>query len=99
MTHSPLGNARNALQDLVVARALRDPGFRSLLLESPRDAIEGELGVKLPEATRVVALAESRDLLCVTVPVELSGISPAAVQAATGDVRAHRPALDRDTAF
>jgi hypothetical protein len=41
----------------LVQRSLREDAFRQRLLEDPKAAVEKELGVRLPEEVRVVALA------------------------------------------
>ena len=56
------------------------------MIDHPRSAIETALGVRLPEGMTVSVLAESRDQLCLVLPVDLSRIADSAVAAATGDV-------------
>jgi hypothetical protein len=42
----------------LIARASRDPEFRSRLIANPRDAIQAELGIELPAGFQVTVLEE-----------------------------------------
>lgn len=55
-------------------RAWADEAFRARLLEDPKAALEEELGVALPERLQVQVVEERPDMLCIVVPVDLSGI-------------------------
>lgn len=78
----PVPRAR--LESEIIARARSQPGFVDILLSEPRLALNVALGMELPDWLTVEVVQERSDHLCVVLPVDLSGISPVAVRAATG---------------
>jgi len=68
----------------VLARAQTDPDYRARLLADPRAALGELLGVEIPERLEVQVVQERPDLLCVVVPVDLSGLAYDAVWAMLG---------------
>jgi hypothetical protein len=52
----------------LVQRSLEDDAFRRRLLEEPRAAVEQELGTRLPEDVRVVAVEETADTIYLVLP-------------------------------
>jgi hypothetical protein len=82
---SAFHRVRTSIERAIVDRALRDPEFRRRLVDESREAIEEDLGVSLPERMRVIVVEEAPDLMCLVLPVDLSGISEAAAWAASGD--------------
>jgi hypothetical protein len=79
-----VSDARVEVHGRLVERALDDPAFRARLVETPREAIEEELGVELPEELEVVVVEETVDRIAVVLPVDLSGLGADAVWAMTG---------------
>jgi len=67
---APMSEAsgREQMERRLVQRSLREDAFRQRLLEDPKAAVEKELGVRLPEEVRVVALEESADTIYVVLP-------------------------------
>src|SRR5918998_3081913 len=47
---------------------LQDESFRQRLLEDPKGAVEQELGTRLPEEVRVVAVEESAETIYLVLP-------------------------------
>jgi hypothetical protein len=52
----------------LVQRSLEDDAFRQRLLEDPKAAVEQELGTRLPEDVRVVAVEETADPIYLVLP-------------------------------
>ena len=53
-------SSRAEMERRLVQRSLEDDAFRQRLLEDPNAAVEQELGTRLPEDVRVVAVEETR---------------------------------------
>jgi hypothetical protein len=79
-----VSDLRAELHRRLVDRALADPGFRALLVETPRDALAEELGVELPPDLEVVVIEERLDRIAIVLPVDPGGLGPDAVWAMTG---------------
>jgi hypothetical protein len=47
---------------------LEDESFRQRLIEDPKGAVEEELGTRLPEEVRVVAVEETQDTIYLVLP-------------------------------
>ena len=65
-------SGRTEMERRLVERSLQDDTFRRRLLEDPRAAVEEELGTRLPEGVRVVAVEETPDTIYLVLP----GASP-----------------------
>jgi hypothetical protein len=52
----------------LVQRSLQDESFRQKLLADPKAAVEEELGTRLPEEVRVVAVEETADTIYLVLP-------------------------------
>jgi hypothetical protein len=65
-------SGRTEMERRLVERSLQDGAFRRRLLEDPRAAVEEELGTRLPEGVRVVAVEETPDTIYLVLP----GASP-----------------------
>ena len=52
----------------LVQRSLQDDDFRRMLLEDPKAAVEQELGTRLPEDVRVVAVEETAQTIYLVLP-------------------------------
>jgi hypothetical protein len=64
---------RTEIERRIVQRSLQDDAFRQRLLADPRAAVEEELGTRLPEEVRVVAVEETADTAYLVLP---PGASP-----------------------
>ena len=62
------GSGRAEMERRIVQRSIEDEAFRQRLLEDPKAAVEQELGTRLPEEVRVVALEESADTIYLVLP-------------------------------
>lgn len=51
-----------------IERSLEDDAFRQRLLAGPKAAVEEELGTRLPEDVRVVAVEETQDTIYLVLP-------------------------------
>ena len=52
----------------IVQRSIEDDAFRQRLLEDPKGAVEQELGSRLPEGVRMVAVEETADTIYLVLP-------------------------------
>ncbi|HEX5848538.1 MAG TPA: NHLP leader peptide family RiPP precursor [Rubrobacter sp.] len=52
----------------IVQRSIEDDVFRQRLLSDPKAAVEQELGTRLPEDVRVVALEETEQTIYLVLP-------------------------------
>ncbi len=59
---------RAEMERRLVERYLRDEAFREQLLADPKAAVEQELGTRLPEDVRVVAVEETADTFYLVLP-------------------------------
>ena len=62
------GSGRAEMERRLVQRSLQDDAFRRRLLEDPRTAVEEELGTRLPEGVRVVAVEETAETIYLVLP-------------------------------
>ena len=62
------GVSRAEMERKLIQRSLEDEGFRRRLLEDPKAAVEDELGTRLPEEVRVVAVEEGADTIYLVLP-------------------------------
>ena len=67
---APMSEAsgRAEMESRLVDKSLRDESFRRRLMEDPKGAVEEELGTRLPEEVRVVAVEESADTVYLVLP-------------------------------
>ena len=49
-------------------KSVEDESFRQRLIEDPKGAVEEELGTRLPEEVRVVAVEETQDTIYLVLP-------------------------------
>jgi hypothetical protein len=59
---------RAEMERRLVQRSLQDDAFRQRLLSDPKAAVEDELGTRLPEEVRVVAVEEATDTVYLVLP-------------------------------
>jgi hypothetical protein len=62
-------SGRQEMELRLVQRSLADDAFRQRLLEDPKAAVEQELGTRLPEDVRVVAVEETADTIYLVLPL------------------------------
>ena len=67
------GGGRAEIERRLIQSSLEDESFRQRLLEDPKGALEEELGTRLPEGVRVVAVEETADTIYLVLP----SVSPA----------------------
>jgi hypothetical protein len=61
-------SGRQEMERRLVHRSVQDDAFRQRLVEDPKAAVEEELGTRLPEGTRVVAVEETADTVYLVLP-------------------------------
>jgi hypothetical protein len=59
---------RQEMERRIVQRSIEDEAFRQRLIEDPKGAVEQELGTRLPEGARVVAVEETADSIYLVLP-------------------------------
>jgi hypothetical protein len=59
---------RAQMERRLIEKSLKDESFRQKLLSDPRAAVEEELGTRLPEEVRVVAVEETQDTIYLVLP-------------------------------
>jgi hypothetical protein len=62
------GGGRAEMEGRLIQRSLEDEDFRRRLLEDPKAVVEEELGTRLPEEVRVVAVEETADTVYLVLP-------------------------------
>jgi hypothetical protein len=80
---------RAEMERRLVQRSMEDDPFRQRLLEDPKAAVEQELGTRLPEDLRVVAVEETADTIYLVLPStspvgEGGGLADQELEAVTG---------------
>ena len=61
-------SSRAEMERRLLRRSLEDDAFRQRLLEDPKAAVEQELGTRLPEDVRVVAVEETAETIYLVLP-------------------------------
>jgi hypothetical protein len=62
------GGGRAEMERRIVQRSIEDESFKQRLLEDPKAAVEQELGTRLPEDVRVVAVEETAETIYLVLP-------------------------------
>jgi hypothetical protein len=62
------GSGRTQMERRLIEKSLEDDSFRHRLIEDPKGAVEEELGTRLPEEVRVVAVEETQDTIYLVLP-------------------------------
>src|SRR5215213_9196264 len=62
------GSGRAEMERRLVQRSIEEESFRQRLLDDPKGAVEDELGTRLPEEVRVVAVEETQDTIYLVLP-------------------------------
>src|SRR5215216_7625734 len=66
--HMSEGPGRVDVERKIIQRSIEDEAFRQRLLEDPKAAVEQELGARLPEEVRMVAVEETADTIYLVLP-------------------------------
>ena len=95
------GGGRAEMERRLIERSLQDEDFRRELLEDPKAAVERELGTRLPEGVRVVAVEETTDTVYLVLPGassagETGELSDQDLEAVAGGVSAMCPSITDD---
>ena len=61
-------SGRTEMERRLIERSIEDESFRQRLIEDPKGAVEQELGTRLPEEVRVVAVEETADTIYLVLP-------------------------------
>ena len=61
-------SGREHMERKLVEKSLQDDAFRQRLLDDPKAAVEQEVGIRLPEEVRVVAVQETADTIYLVLP-------------------------------
>jgi Nitrile hydratase, alpha chain len=61
-------SSREEMERRLVQRSLEDDAFRQRLLADPKAAVEQELGTRLPDDVRVVAVEETAETIYLVLP-------------------------------
>ena len=61
-------SSRAEMERRLVQRSIEDDAFRRRLIEDPKAAVEQELGTRLPEDVRVVAVEETAETIYLVLP-------------------------------
>ena len=59
---------RAQMERRLIERSIEDEAFRQKLIEDPKGAVEQELGMRLPEGVRVLAMEETADTIYLVLP-------------------------------
>ena len=62
------GSGRQEMERRLIEKSLEDESFRQRLIEDPKGTVEQELGTRLPEEVRVVAVEENSDTIYLVLP-------------------------------
>src|SRR5215212_2032073 len=61
-------SGRAEMERRLVQRSIEEEAFRQRLIEDPKGTVEDELGTRLPEEVRVVAVEETQDTIYLVLP-------------------------------
>ena len=61
-------SGRQEMEQRLIEKSIQDESFRQKLIEDPKGAVEQELGTRLPEGVRVVAVEETQDTIYLVLP-------------------------------
>ena len=66
-------SGRAEIERRLIEKSLEDEDFRQRLMEDPKGAVEQELGARLPEEVRMVAVEETPDTIYLVLPSSPAG--------------------------
>ncbi len=78
---------QDSIQEQVVARAMKDPAFRQVLLSNPRAVLAEQYHLQVPEEVAVRVLEEAPNTLTLVLPAQeeaVAELTDAELQAASG---------------
>ena len=75
-----------AMRERLIAKAAEDETFRARLLADPQDAVQDELGVKIPDGFTIKVHEEAADTSHLVLPPSSQLDEAALEQAAGGDL-------------
>jgi hypothetical protein len=80
---------KKAFEKKIIEKAMKDDSFRKHLLENTRDAIEQELGLKVPSSVNIKILEENAGTVYIVLPPSPTGsetgeLSEAELQSVSG---------------
>jgi len=81
---TPVPTGRPEIERRIIDLAQSDAEFRARLIDNPRAALAEIVGVEMPDFIEVRVVEERPDLICIVLPVDLSGMGRDAVWAMTG---------------
>jgi hypothetical protein len=61
-------SGRAEIERRLIEKSLQDESFRQRLMDDPKGTVEEELGTRLPEGVRVVAVEETQDTIYLVLP-------------------------------
>jgi len=59
---------RKLIEEKIIAKATKDETFRANLLSSPKETLETELGISIPDAINVKVLEEDKNSFYLVLP-------------------------------
>jgi len=59
---------RKQLEEKLIAKATKDETFRKIFLTSPRETLETELGINIPDAVNIKVLEEDQNSFYLVLP-------------------------------
>lgn len=86
-----MSDTQKPLQEQITTRAMKDETFRQKLLSDPRQTLERELGIRLPEGVSVHVYEDTATTLHLVLPVKAEQssvyeLSDAELETAAGGV-------------
>ena len=95
------GGGRAEMERRLIEKSLQDEDFRQQLLADPKAIVEQELGTRLPEGVRVVAVEETAETIYLVLPSaspagEVGELSDLDLEAVAGGASAGCPSITDD---
>ena len=95
------GGGRAEMERRLIEKSLQDEDFRQQLLADPKAIVERELGTRLPEGVRVVAVEETAETIYLVLPSaspagEGGDLSDLDLEAVAGGTSAGCPSITDD---
>jgi len=82
---------QNSIQEQIIARAMKEEAFRQELLSNPKAAIEGALGISIPQGVTIAVHQDTPTTLHLVLPakVQTGELSDAELEQVAGGVWCH----------
>jgi hypothetical protein len=95
------GGGRAEMERRLIEKSLQDEDFRQQLLADPKAIVEREIGTRLPEGVRVVAVEETAETIYLVLPSaspagEVGELSDLDLEAVAGGASAGCPSITDD---